>query len=408
MQEQVESVASVEQIAPGESPSFEDANAEFRRFVEAAEDFAIFLMDAEGVITTWSAGAEHLFGYSPDEAKGSNFSLIFTPDAREKGQPETERNAAISEGRLHQEGWQQRRDGSRFWASGVLTAFKDEAGNLRGFSKIVRDMTEQHLQQEAARRTAEKDRRIAQTLQQAMLVPLKEDQFPGISVATLHEAAWEEAQVGGDFYDGFLLSDTLLALAVGDASGKGLTAAVRTTQVKDVLRALLRSWEDADAAEAMSRLNDYIFHSKRLDAEEEEHFVCLALALLETQTGEAIFVVAGAEPPLILRADGRVESVEKPGLPLGVFPAQPYEATRLRLEPGDALLLVTDGLTEARRGNTFLNFEGLAEIARSVIQKPSIPDAARELLNGAKAFAGNKLHDDACLLLARRHASLAK
>jgi serine phosphatase RsbU (regulator of sigma subunit) len=151
----------------------------------------------------------------------------------------------------------------------------------------------------------------------------------------------------------------------------------------------------------MVRLNDYLCHSKRLDADDEEGFVCLSLVLLDTETGEATFVVAGAEPPLLLRADGSLECVEVPGLPLGIFPNHDYAAKTLHLEAGDTIVLVTDGLTEARRGNEFLEFEGLAQLAKEALKRGSIPGAAEEVLAGAKAFANGKLHDDACLLLAR-------
>ena len=388
-----------------------DANEQFCRFLEqGVKDFAIFLMDPDGHILVWNKGAEAIIGYTEAEALGEHSALIFTPEDVEAGEPQKELATAQRDGRAEDERWHVRKDGSRFWASGVLMALTDESGHLRGFCKILRDLTERHRAEQERRAAAEKDRRIAQALQRAMLVPLKEDEFPGVSVATLHEAAWQEAQVGGDFYDGFLLGDNLLALAVGDASGKGLSAAARTTQVKDVLRAFLRSFEDADAPGTMARLNDYLCDSQRRGETEAEGFVCLSLVLLNTDTGEARFVVAGAEPPLIVRAGGEVQSVENPGLPLGILPGQAYPQVRLTLNQGDALLLVTDGITEARcpspearRNKEFLSFEGLVALAQEALgQSTPVPAAARHILEGAKAFAGGRLHDDACLLLARR------
>ncbi len=376
---------------------------QFHLLMESVTDYAIFFADQYGHITTWNAGAERILGWSAAESVGRNIGIVYPPEDRQSGVDEQERTTAAAEGRAMDERWHVRKDGSCFWGSGILTALKGEDGKLHGYCKIVRDQTQQHEQQETLIATAEKDQRIAQVLQRAMLVPIKQDQFPGMSVVTLHESAWGEAEVGGDFYDGFLLSDTLLALIVGDASGKGLLAAVRTTQIKDVLRAFLRSSDTADASATVARLNNYLCDSKRLDADEEEGFVCLSLVLLDTATGEATFVVAGAEPPLVLRAaDGTEERVEATGLPLGIFPKQEYAARTLRLEAGDAVLLVTDGLTEARRGKDFLEFDGLAELAKKAILCDSVCDAAQEVLSGAKAFAGGKLHDDACLLIARR------
>ncbi len=378
------------------------ANEQFCQFLGSVRDYGIFLTDRAGRIAVWNAGAEHITGWAEAEVLGKHASLIFTPEDKELSEPQKELATAEAQGRAEDKRWHLKKDGSCFWGSGVMTALKDEAGNLRGFCKILRDLTERHQREEERKAAAEKDRRIAEALQRAMLVPVKEDAFPGVAVATLHEAALEEAQVGGDFFDAFLLGDNLLALAVGNASGKGLPAAARTTQVKDVLRAFLRSFEDADAPRAMARLNDYICDSKRLDASDGEGFVCLSLVLLDTATGEATFTVAGAEPPLVLMAGGEVEMIEAPGLPLGVLPQQEYPGTTFHLEPGDTVLLVKDGSTEARLGGAFLSFEGMIELAKQAVAAGSVPEAAQKVLDGAKAFAGGHLHDDACLLLARR------
>ena len=200
-----------------------------------------------------------------------------------------------------------------------------------------------------------------------MLVPLEEDAFPGFAVASFHQAAWEEAEVSGDIYDAFLFGEGMAAFILGDASGKGLEAASRTTQIKGVLRAYLRSPTDADAAATMTRLNVFLCESKRLEASEDNGFVCLALVLVDTTTGQATFVTAGTEPPLLLRANGEAEEINLSGLPLGVMPDHAYTATTRTLETGDVLLLFTDGLTEARRGKDFLGYEGVTRLAREPV-----------------------------------------
>lgn len=383
-----------------------EADDQLRLFVEAVPDYAIFLLDPVGRIATWNRGGENILGYPASEIVGEHFDLIFTPEDRERGAPDRELREAAAQGRADAEGWLQKKDGSCFWANGLTVAIRGAGGQLHGFCKTLRDQTERHRAEEERKASAERDRRIAEALQRAMLIPLKENQFPGVSVATLHEAAWEEAQVGGDFYDGFLISDDLLALAVGDASGKGLAAAVRTTQIKDVLRAFLRSLVDADAPRTLARLNDYLCDSQRLDGDPngEEGFVALSLVLLDTATGEATVSLAGAEPPMILRVNGEVETVELHGLPLGTFPHWEYPSQTIRLEPGDVLLLVTDGLTEVRRGSEFLSLEGLTDLIRGARAAGSMPEMAQAILDGVKAFAGGNLHDDACLLLAQRRA----
>jgi len=127
----------------------------FRLMQENVRDYAIFLEDLAGTIINWNVGAEHIFGYSADEILGEPGSALFTPEDRKRGIPEKEIHKAATEGRAEDERWHIRRDGSRFWASGIMTALRDEEGRLRGFAKIARDMTERkRIEQELARNTA--------------------------------------------------------------------------------------------------------------------------------------------------------------------------------------------------------------------------------------------------------------
>jgi len=257
----------------------------------------------------------------------------------------------------------------------------------------------------------EREHNIAEALQRPLTVEVAEDALPGLSIATLYEAASAEAEIGGDFFDAFALPRERIVVAVADASGKGLAAAARTMQVKDVLRAFAREYPHAISAVA-SRLNDYVCDNKDFEqgADGIESFVTLALAVIHPKTGEASVLSAGAEPPVILRADGTLEALEVSGMPLGVLPQQLYTATAVRLRPGDILLLLTDGITEARapkaearRGGEFLGQEGLVRLARQAQKEgATLREMGRLILEGARAFGGGTLRDDACILLARR------
>jgi PAS domain S-box-containing protein len=116
-----------------------------RLFVSEVKDYAIFMLDPFGVVTTWNEGAERIKGYTAKEIIGRNFSEFYTREAVEKGQPLQELNIATEMGRYHEEGWRVRKDGSQFWADVVITALRDEAGRLRGFGKVTRDVTERKL-----------------------------------------------------------------------------------------------------------------------------------------------------------------------------------------------------------------------------------------------------------------------
>jgi PAS domain S-box-containing protein len=114
----------------------------FRLLVEGTKDHAIYMLDPAGRVASWNPGAERIKGYRADEIVGQHFSGFYPPDAIQEGKPQRELLMAAAQGRYEEEGWRLRKDGSRFWANVVITALRDEAGNLRGYSKITRDMTE--------------------------------------------------------------------------------------------------------------------------------------------------------------------------------------------------------------------------------------------------------------------------
>ena len=119
----------------------------FRLMVENVEDYAILMLDPEGLIATWNAGAQRLKGYEAEEIIGRHFSVFYPSEDVAAGKPEWELQTAATEGRLEDEGWRMTKDGTLFWANVVITALRDANGRLRGFSKITRDLTQ--------RRTAE-------------------------------------------------------------------------------------------------------------------------------------------------------------------------------------------------------------------------------------------------------------
>jgi PAS domain S-box-containing protein len=121
----------------------------FQLLVEAVVDYAIYMIDPDGRIASWNAGAERINGYATDEAVGRHFSMFFTEEDRHKGLPQQALELAGSAGRFESEGWRLRKDGSRFWALAVLDAVRDETGTLIGFAKITRDMTERRRAEEA-------------------------------------------------------------------------------------------------------------------------------------------------------------------------------------------------------------------------------------------------------------------
>jgi PAS domain S-box-containing protein len=117
----------------------------FRLLVEAVQDYAIFTLDADGRVNSWNVGAKRLKGYEASEIIGQHFSRFYPAEDIQAGKPRRELVIAASEGRVEDEGWRIRKDGSRFWANVVITATKDAHGGVLGFSKVTRDFTERML-----------------------------------------------------------------------------------------------------------------------------------------------------------------------------------------------------------------------------------------------------------------------
>ncbi len=143
----------------------------FRLLVASVKDYAIFLLDPEGHITTWNAGAQRIKGYTPEEIIGRHFSAFYPEEDKLDQKPERELEIAKEYGSVEDEGWRLRKDGTRFWANVIITAVHDEHGKLRGFAKVTRDMTERKraeemqralFDQREARFHAEEERRRAE------------------------------------------------------------------------------------------------------------------------------------------------------------------------------------------------------------------------------------------------------
>ncbi len=132
-----------------------DSEKRFQLLVEAVTDYAIYLLDADGKIASWNSGAERINGYSSGEVIGQHFSLFFTPEDRAAGKPQRALETARREGRFEDEGWRQRKDGTRFWSLAVLDAIRDPDGNVIGFAKVTRDMTERREAQQRLEETRE-------------------------------------------------------------------------------------------------------------------------------------------------------------------------------------------------------------------------------------------------------------
>ncbi|HJT42536.1 MAG TPA: PAS domain S-box protein [Rhizomicrobium sp.] len=145
-----------------EGKTSQDDGARYRSLVEAVTDYAIYMLDPAGIVTSWNAGAQRFKGYAPREIVGQHFSRFYTDKDRAQNLPARALETAVREGKFESEGWRVRKDGTRFWAHVVIDPIRDSAGELTGFAKITRNLTERRLAEEALRRSQEQFRLLVQ------------------------------------------------------------------------------------------------------------------------------------------------------------------------------------------------------------------------------------------------------
>jgi PAS domain S-box-containing protein len=144
-----------------------DSEERFRLLVDSVADYAIYVLDPAGKVVSWNKGAERLKGYTADEIIGRDISVFFLPEDVAEGKPAAELARATAEGRTEQEAWRVRKDGSRFWADVIVTALRDDDGELRGFAKVTRDFTARKKSEDVVREASRKLRVYATRLERS-------------------------------------------------------------------------------------------------------------------------------------------------------------------------------------------------------------------------------------------------
>lgn len=214
-----------------------------------------------------------------------------------------------------------------------------------GYIAASRDMTavvEAEVGARAAERQREAERTSIELLQSAAL-PATLPDLPGLSLGAAYVPCDEEQPIGGDWYDAFALDSNRLALVIADVAGHGQPAAAFMLQVRNVFRAI--AVEHAEPGEVMFRANEVTVRLNDPDGP----FVTCCYAVLHLPTRRLHWAQAGHFSPMLLRADGTAELLpERPGVPLAMFPRQRFDTSVVQLEPGDRIVMFTDGLVERR------------------------------------------------------------
>jgi PAS domain S-box-containing protein len=173
----------------------------YRLLVESVQDYAIFLLDRDGHVTTWNKGAEKNKGYSAEEIIGKHFSVFYLPHDIATKKPERELELAQQFGRVEDEDWRRRKDGSQFWANVVITALYSPDGDLVGFAKVTRDLTERKQQEERLRHANLVLQRQQRELEQ---LNSSKDEFISLASHQLRTPATSIKQYLGMLLEGFL------------------------------------------------------------------------------------------------------------------------------------------------------------------------------------------------------------
>ena len=228
---------------------------------------------------------------------------------------------------------------------------------------------------------------------QRSLLPDEPPTIPGVEIGSVYESS-ARLEVGGDVFDFAILPDGRLAVVVGDVTGKGIDAAADMAMTKFVFRSLAR--EHPDPSELLRIANQVV-----LDEVEEGKFVTMVYLTLDPKTGELACAGAGHPEPRLVRSDGSVSQLDARGLALGIAPDQEYAVGRAVLEPGDAVVLFTDGVVESRVG---ADLYGATRLDRMLSEGRELPaeDLARAVVEDSRAFAGGGLADDSAVVVVKR------
>jgi len=266
--------------------------------------------------------------------------------------------------------------------SGQRGAFSDEDLN------VLRTFASQAALSLDTARLYSREHEVATVLQQSIL-PDALPEFPEIMSASVYAPAGEDTEIGGDYYDLFRAPDDAIWFAIADVAGKGVEAATKTSMIKYAVRAFVAA--GLGPGRVLSEVN-----RMTTEAGDPSDIVTAWLGRLDTATGLLRWANGGHPPGLLKRADGSFERLATTGPLLGAIVEVEYHEESIELGINDEVLLYTDGVTEARRGNVFF---GEDRVRESFARSKDALDAARDLLESVRGFVQAELRDDIAVLV---------
>jgi PAS domain S-box-containing protein len=274
----------------------------FRLLVESTLDYAIFMLDPEGRVASWNAGAQRIKQYAADEIIGRHFSTFYPPDAIARDWPQTELAIAAREGRFEDEGWRLRKDGTRFWANVIITALRGPDGGLRGYAKVTRDITERRVQQHRIENlTRQLERRVEELAAANRELEQKSAENESFVYSVSHDLRTPLVNLQGFSQELTLTTAELKALLEGPGVEPG---------VRDRGRALIADGVEESlafirtAVQHLGRIIDGLLRLSRLGRVQYE--------AVPVDVGEVVREITGAMHGTVARSGARVDCAPLP------------------------------------------------------------------------------------------------
>ncbi|MEE9576592.1 MAG: PAS domain-containing protein [Gemmatimonadota bacterium] len=362
--------------------------------LNAAAD-GVFITDSDGMILWVNPAFSELTGYSFDEAVGQNPRLLKSgvhDDAFYEHMWQTITSGCVWSGEVVNK----RKDGSLYTEEQSITPVRDADGEIVDYVAIARDITERKQMEgelERARQRMEEELNVGREIQMGML-PLIFPPYPRrreFEVFALLEPARE---VGGDFYDFFLLDDDHFCMCVGDVSGKGVPAALFMAVTKTLIKS--RASNDYSPASILTHVNSEISRSN-----DASMFVTIFLGILNLNSGELLYSNAGHNPPYIRRAHGELIRLDaRHGPVIGAVEDMVYGQDEVILTGGDLFFAYTDGVTEAMNEEQRLYDESRLVELLSSCDSNDAEAVVRDTLEGIRSFQGGATQADDITILA--------
>ena len=261
--------------------------------IQSLTDYAIYMLDPDGIVSSWNVGAERLKGYTPDEIVGQHFSRFYSPEDVERGLPARVLAAALAEGRFEAEGWRIRKDGTRFWANVVVVPVRDATGRHIGFAKITRDLSERREAEQALRRSEERFRLLVQGVTDYAIYMLDpEGRVSSWNAGAERFKGYSADEIIGEHFSRFYpeedrasgVPQRALATSAGEGrfeaegwrirkDGTRFWASVVIDPIRDESGALIGFTkitrdltERREAQHALDKAQEQVFHTQKLDA----------------------------------------------------------------------------------------------------------------------------------------------